>query len=88
MFLYNPFVVCIVICAIYAGYLFLRDKTYKKSAYYNITHLPYGVMRRDAGRYGEYLSYLALKNFEKNGAKFLLTYIFRRKTEKQQKLTC
>ena len=44
---------------------------YKKSAYYQITKQPYFSLRRNSGKYGEYLTYKCLKHFEKNGAKFL-----------------
>jgi len=49
---------------------------YKHETYYLITHVPYGKMRRDTGKYGEYLIYKRLKDFEKQGWKFLFnTYV-------------
>lgn len=71
LLLYNPITIGILAVIIYAVVIILRNIAYKKSAYYNVTHLPYGMMRSDSGRYGEYLSYLSLKRFERNGAKFL-----------------
>lgn len=51
--------------------LVLKNKEYKSSAYYKITKLPYYSVKRNIGRYGEYLTYKHLKNFEANGARFL-----------------
>ncbi len=48
-----------------------RNKDYKESSYYKITKLSFAQIRRDIGRFGEYLIYNNLKNFEKDGAKFL-----------------
>lgn len=47
------------------------NKEYKGSSYYKITKLPYLSVRLNIGRYGEYLTYKYLKDFESNGAKFL-----------------
>ena len=69
--IYTPIIIGIAIVVFYALILYLQDKEYKKSAYYNITHLSYASVKRDPGRRGEYLSYLSLKRFEQNGAKFL-----------------
>ena len=44
---------------------------YKRSAYYQVTKLPYFSVRTDKGRYGEYLTYKYLKHFESKGVKFL-----------------
>ena len=49
----------------------IKNKEYKKCTYYQITKLPYFSVRRDIGKYGEYLTYKYLKKFETNGAKFL-----------------
>lgn len=51
-------------------YIF-QIKKYKEGAYYNITKVPFHLLRRDIGRYGEYLTYKYLQHFEKDGAKFL-----------------
>lgn len=48
-----------------------EDKEYKKGAYYQITKLPYYSVKHNTGRYGEYLTYKYLKQFEIGGAKFL-----------------
>lgn len=48
-----------------------KNKDYKDSAYYQITKVPYLSVRRDLGRWGEYLTYKYLKKFENDGAKFL-----------------
>lgn len=47
------------------------NKNYEKGAYYQNTHCPYFKMKFDIGRYGEYLTYKSLKDYEKKGAKFL-----------------
>lgn len=44
---------------------------YKNSTYYKITKKPFLAMRTDVGTFGEYCIYKLLKNYEKNGAKFL-----------------
>lgn len=49
----------------------IRIKKYRNSTYYQITKVPYFLLTRDKGKYGEYLIYKKLKKFEKNGAKFL-----------------
>ena len=48
-----------------------RNWQYKKSAYYQITKNSYFSTRFDKGKYGEYLTYKALRYFERNGGKFL-----------------
>jgi len=48
-----------------------KNKEYKSSAYYQVTKQPYLSVRRNTGRYGEYLTYKYLKHMESNGAKFL-----------------
>ena len=48
-----------------------KDKEYKNCAYYQITKHPYFSVKHNTGRYGEYLTYKYLKQFETNGAKFL-----------------
>ena len=44
---------------------------YMRTTYYKVTNIPYLEMCRDAGRYGEYLTYKRLKKYEEKGAKFL-----------------
>ncbi len=53
-------------------YLIWNSKCYKTGAYYRITGLPYWTVRKDIGRYGEYLTYKCLRRFEKQGARFLM----------------
>lgn len=48
-----------------------KIKDYNACSYYKITKTPYFSMRRDLGKYGEYLTYNYLKKYEKEGAKFL-----------------
>lgn len=48
-----------------------KNKEYKNGAYYQITKQPYFSVKQDTGRYGEYLTYKYLKQFEADGAKFL-----------------
>lgn len=67
--LLNPFVLVPAIIVIVV--LVKKNKEYKSGAYFQITKLPYRSVRRDMGRYGEYLIYKYLKNFEDAGAKFL-----------------
>ena len=57
----------LIICII----LYKRHKNYTNSAYYQITKLPYRSVKKDLGRYGEYLTYKRLKKFKENGSKFL-----------------
>ncbi|MBQ3128817.1 MAG: NERD domain-containing protein [Clostridia bacterium] len=59
-----------------------RNKEYKEGAYYKITNLPFGQVKKDVGRFGEYLIYNNLKKFEKVGAKFLFNvYIPKNESE-------
>ena len=56
--------------------LVLKNKEYKNTSYYKITKIPYFRLRFDLGKYGEYLTYRHLKDFERSGAKFLFnTYV-------------
>lgn len=48
-----------------------ENKKYKAGAYYQITKNPLLSLRKDLGKYGEYLTYRQLKHFENEGAKFL-----------------
>lgn len=48
-----------------------RIKDYKAGTYYQVTKAPYFSVRRDLGKWGEYLTYKYLKKFENEGAKFL-----------------
>lgn len=62
-----------------------KNKDYKAGAYYQITKVPFFYIKRDLGRYGEYLIYENLKFFEQNGAKFLFNvYIPKQNGEKTE----
>ena len=67
--LMNPLVFIPLIITIIV--LVKKNKEYKRCSYYLITKTPFFSIRRDIGKYGEYLIYKRLKSFEKNGAKFL-----------------
>lgn len=67
--LFNPVIIIPAIIIIVV--LVKKNRDYKIGAYYQITKLPYHSVKHNTGRYGEYLTYKCLKNFEVNGAKFL-----------------
>ena len=69
LLLLNPVFLISVIILVFV--LVKEQKEYKNSAYYQITKSPYYSIKHDAGRYGEYLTYKYLKQFETSGAKFL-----------------
>ena len=48
-----------------------KNKDYKNSTYYQITKYSYFSMKYNVGRYGEYLTYKYLEQYEKSGARFL-----------------
>ena len=48
-----------------------ESKKYRESSYYKFTKLPYWLLKKDLGKYGEYLTYKELTGFEKSGAKLL-----------------
>lgn len=66
---------------IYIFVYYYKVKKYQKEAYYKITHLSYFNVKHDIGRYGEYLTYKKLIDFEKNGAKFLFNIYIPKKDE-------
>lgn len=69
LLLFNPVILLMAIIVIVV--LVKKNKEYKNGSYYQITKLPYHSVKHDIGRYGEYLTYKYLKQFESNGAKFL-----------------
>lgn len=69
LLLLNP--VILIPAIIITVVLVKKNKEYKKGAYYQITKLPYHYVKHNIGRYGEYLTYKYLKEFETQGAKFL-----------------
>jgi len=52
-------------------FVIIKNKRYKKEAYYQITKNPYSSVKYDKGKYAEYLTYKSLRYFENNGGKFL-----------------
>ena len=66
---FNPIVLIPAIIIIVV--LIKKNKEYKSGAYYQVTKLPYLSVRNNSGRYGEYLTYKYLKQFEFNGVGFL-----------------
>ena len=50
---------------------YIERERYKETSYYLSTKIPYGKLKRDSGKYGEYLTYLALKNFEAADSNFI-----------------
>lgn len=59
--------ICIILLIVY----FINKSKYEKTEYAAQTHNSYGSVRFDKGKYGEYLSYKILSQYEKEGAKFL-----------------
>lgn len=45
--------------------------SYRATTYYKHTNYSYSALQRDIGRKGEYLTYLELRKYEREGAKFL-----------------
>lgn len=52
-------------------YLFIEIISYYKSTYRRLTNSSFFSVKLDTGKYGEYLTYKKLKDFENRGAKFL-----------------
>lgn len=69
LLLFNPMILIPAIIIVIV--LIKKSMEYKKGAYYQITKHPYFSVKHNIGRYGEYLTYKYLKQFETNGAKFL-----------------
>lgn len=61
----------LILFAILLSIYVLENLQYMKGSYYKLTHIPLFRLRRDIGKYGEYLTYKELRHFEKDGAKFL-----------------
>ena len=66
---YQP--VALILAMIIIVIFIKKEKEYKSTTYYQITQIPYLSLRRDTGRYGEYLTYQQLKHNEETGARFL-----------------
>ncbi|MDE6620892.1 MAG: NERD domain-containing protein [Lachnospiraceae bacterium] len=61
---------------------------YKQSSYYLSTHYEYKDLLEDAGKYGEYLVYENLREYEQSGAKFLFNcYLPREDLPREEDLT-
>ncbi len=77
-FFKSPLLNCILIIlvAIAAFDCVRKYREYKASSYYKITRSSIFSVRHNKGKYGEYLTYKYLKEYEAKGAKFLFnTYI-------------
>lgn len=61
----------LILIIVGGGILFFRAKGYRESSYRRLTGESFLSVWTDKGKYGEYLTYDALKEFEKEGAKFL-----------------
>lgn len=83
LLLFNPLIL-ILVCVFVIKRIIknFKSKEYEKSEYYKSTHIKYNYIKLDNGRFGEYLTYRNLKQFEKQGARFLFNaYIPKSKTE-------
>lgn len=52
-----------------------KNSQYKHGAYYQVTENPYSCVKRNKGKYAEYLTYETLRHFENDGGKFLFNTI-------------
>lgn len=64
-----PFVLAIIIIIVTVH--IYENEQYKKGTYYQITKNSYSSVKRDKGKYGEFLIYKHLRSFENNCGKFL-----------------
>ena len=64
-------IIVIILFTIIAAFYYYTVLNYKKTTYFKITGIPYLKMLFDSGRYGEYLTYIYIREYEQNGAKFL-----------------
>lgn len=70
--LFSIFIPIGIAALVLYGILFIiKINDYRNSSYYKATGIPYFTMRADTGRYGEYLTYKYLKQYENLGAEFL-----------------
>ena len=79
LLLLNPMILFPVLIII--GINYYKNKKYKEETYYKITNITYSDVRHDVGKYGEYLIYKYLKEFENQGAKFLFNIYVPKKDE-------
>ena len=75
----NPVVLIPVL--IIVGIRYYKIKKYKEETYYKITKVSYFNVLSDTGKYGEYLTYKYLKEFENRGATFLFNIYVPKKEE-------
>lgn len=66
---------------ILAGILIVQEISHRKTSYYQVTKLPYLLVRFNLGRYGEYLTYKNLRHYEQGGARFLYNLYIPKGTE-------
>ena len=65
-----PYIILILLA--YFLYKWFKEfQDYKYSTYFQHTRTPYWIIKSDKGKFGEYLTYSRLKNYELNGGKFL-----------------
>lgn len=64
-------IIVIILFTTIAAFYYYTVLNYKKTTYFKITGIPYLKMLFDSGRYGEYLTYIYIREYEQNGAKFL-----------------
>lgn len=75
----NPIILILII--IFACIYYYKNKKYKEETYYKLTNNDFFNVRHNAGRYGEYLTYKYLKEFENQGARFLFNIYIPKKYE-------
>lgn len=76
------FIPMLILIVVGAALFFFRARGYRESSYRRLTGDSFLSVWTDKGKYGEYLAYDALKEFEKEGAKFLFNlYIPKKKGE-------
>ena len=64
-------ILIIFIILIILIYVYVDNKKYKEGSYYKITKNSLFTVKNSLGKYGEYLIYKHLKDYENDGAKFL-----------------
>lgn len=63
--------ILLIIIVVYCLHLYYKNKKYKEGSYYQITKNTYFSVKYDKGKYGEYQTYLSLRQFEADGCKLL-----------------
>ena len=80
----NP--VLLIPILIFIWIYYYKVKKYKDESYYKITNVSYFGVRHNTGKYGEYLTYKYLKNFETQGARFLFNIYVPKKDEETSEI--